>query len=342
MGRQVIVGAGTIGSALAERLAAQGHDVAVVSRRGVAPVGPGITGVALDASQVEPLAALATGAEVIYNCANPSYHRWETDWPPLAASLLAAAERSGAVLVTLSNLYGYGPVPHAMSESDPLSATSRKGRVRTAMWLDAKAAHDAGRVRATEVRASDYFGPGITSAGMLGERVVPRILDHRAILLPGNLDVPHSWTFVADVVTALEIVGRDPRALGRAWHVPTAAPASVRTMVDRLAAVAGLDTPAVRRLPWGVLGAAGLVVTDLREMREIAYQFDAPFVVDSSDFSTTFGVCPTELDAALRSTVAWWRRQRGFPLPSMLVSISSRQMGEPVGSGRLWAREHTG
>ena len=325
MGRQVIVGAGTIGTALAESLAQAGHEVVVVSRHGTAPVAPGIAGVALDATEAESLAALSSGSEVIYNCASPSYHRWESEWPPLAAALLYAAERTGAVLVTLSNLYGYGPVPHAMSETDPLAATSRKGRVRAAMWLDARAAHETGRLRATEVRAADYFGPGITSTSMLGERVVPRILDHRPVRQPGDLDAPHSWTFVDDVVTALEIAGRDPRAWGHAWHVPTAAPASVRTMVERLASTAGLDAPAVRRLPWGVLSAAGLVVADLREMHEIAYQFDAPFVVDSTAFSTTFGVRATDLDVALRATLEWWRRRRGFPLPATArPSMSSR------------------
>jgi nucleoside-diphosphate-sugar epimerase len=324
MGRQVIVGAGSIGSALAERLATQGHDVVVVSRHGTAPLVTGVAGVALDATDPDALAALAGGAEVVYNCANPPYHRWATDWPPLAAALLTAAERSGAVLVTLSNLYGYGPVPHAMSESDPLGATSRKGRVRVAMWLDAKAAHVAGRVCATEVRASDFFGPGITSNGVLGERVVPRVLDHRSILSLGDLDAPHSWTFVDDVVTALEIAGRDPRAWGHAWHVPTSAPASIRTMVERLAAAARLDAPVVRRLPWGVVRAAGVVVPDLRELHEIAYQFDAPFVVDSSAFSDTFGVRATDLDAALQTTVEWWRRRRGFPLASVHPAMSSR------------------
>jgi nucleoside-diphosphate-sugar epimerase len=317
MGRQLIVGAGTIGSALAVRLADQGHEVVVVSRRGTAPSDAGITGVALDATDADGLVALAGGAEVIYNCANPTYHRWETDWPPIAAAILAAAERSGAVLVTLSNLYGYGPVEHAMVETDPLAATSRKGRVRAAMWRDALATHEAGRLRATEVRASDYFGPGITTTGLLGERVVPRILDHRSIMLPGDLDAPHSWTFVDDVVTALEIAGRNPLAWGRAWHVPTAAPATVRVMVAALADAAGLDAPAVRRLPWGVLSAAGIVVADLRELREIAYQLDAPFVVDSRAFSQAFGVAATDLDTALRATIAWWRQRRGFPLPSL-------------------------
>jgi len=324
MGRQVIVGAGTIGSALAVRLAERGHDVVVASRRGSSPTARGVAGVALDATDVEGLAALARGADVIYNCANPPYHQWTTDWPPLAAAMLAASERSGAVLVTLSNLYGYGPVAHAMVETDPLAATSQKGRVRAQMWIDALAAHEAGRLRATEVRASDYYGPGITATGVLGERVVPKVLDHRSIVLPGDLDAPHSWTFVDDVVTALEIAGRDERAWGSPWHVPTATPASVRSMVDGVARAAGLDAPAVRRLPWGVLGAVGLVVADVRELREIAYQFDEPFVVDSTAFASTFGMRATDTDTALGSTVEWWRRRRGFPLPSIRPALATR------------------
>ena len=80
----------------------------------------------------------------MYNCANPPYHRWPELWPPLAAAMLAAAERTGAVLVTMSNLYGYGPVDGPMTEDLPLRPTTAKGRVRAAMWHDALAAHQAG------------------------------------------------------------------------------------------------------------------------------------------------------------------------------------------------------
>ncbi len=315
MGRHVVVGAGTIGRALARRLAAAGDEVVLVSRRGTGAGASGVLAVAADATDARALTAIATGAEVLYNCANPRYHRWERDWPPLAASLLASAAASGAVLVTLSNLYGYGPVDHALSETDPLLARTRKGRVRADMWLQALAAHQHGAVRATEVRASDFFGPGLTAAGVLGERVVPRILDQATISLLGDLDAPHSWTFVDDVVSALVVAGADERAWGRAWHAPTSEPRSPRAAVGALAAAAGLPAPPLRSVPWSLVRAAGLFAPDLRELREIAYQFDAPFVLDSSRFTSTFGVAPTPFDEACRETVEWWRRTRGFPLP---------------------------
>jgi hypothetical protein len=52
------------------------------------------------------------------------------------------------------------------------------------------------------------------------------------------------------------------------------------------------------------LRAAGLVSPTVRTLREIRYQVDAPFVVDSSRFSQTFAAAPTLTHDALRETVA--------------------------------------
>jgi nucleoside-diphosphate-sugar epimerase len=323
MGQHVIVGAGTIGRALAIRLVASGHEVTMVSRRGHGPNAQGVTAISLDAADRDALCEVVGGAEVLYNCANPSsYGHWERAWPPIAASVLAAAAASGAVLVTLSNLYGYGPVDHALCERDALAATSTKGRVRAAMWHEVRTAHEAGWVRATEVRASDFFGPGITSTGVLGAHVVPKILDHKTIALVGDPDAPHSWSYVDDVVRALEVVGQDERAWGRAWHAPTSAPRAAREAVAALADAAGLDAPAVRRIPWPVVRAIGVLMPPLRGLHEIAYQFDAPFVVDSRDFTETFGHAPTPFEDACAATIGWWRRRRGFPLPSLAEAPS--------------------
>jgi hypothetical protein len=69
------------------------------------------------------VAAAARGAAALYNAVNPAYHRWPTDWPPVAAALLTAAERTGAVLVTMSNLYAYGRPAGPMTPETPLAAT---------------------------------------------------------------------------------------------------------------------------------------------------------------------------------------------------------------------------
>jgi nucleoside-diphosphate-sugar epimerase len=263
----VIVGAGPIGSGVARLLAQAGKSVLVVSRSGSGPAIDGVDRVAADAANVEAMATLSKGAAAIYNCANPPYHRWPTDWPPIANSLLGAAERSGAVLVTVSNLYGYGPAwaalgvdgydeAHPMTEDTPLAAPGRKGGVRRQMWRDALAAHEAGRIRAVEIRSSDYVGPGAES--VLGERVVPRVLAGKGALVLGRTDRLHTWSFTEDVARMAVVAGSDPRAWGRPWHTPSNAPRTQQGAVDDLARVAGVAPVPVRSLPSLVLRGLSL------------------------------------------------------------------------------------
>jgi nucleoside-diphosphate-sugar epimerase len=306
----VIVGAGTVGTAIALRLAEEGQQVRLVSRRGRGPNRPGIENVAGDATDGSALAGLCTGASVLYNCANPSsYARWASQWPPLAAGILTAAEASGAVLVTLSNLYGYGPVDVPMTEGLPLAATGKKGRIRAAMWSDALVAHRSGRAPVAEARGSDYFGPGFTETAHMGSRVVPRIMAGKTVRVLGDPDAPHTWTYLDDVVATLVVLGRDERAWGRAWHVPSGPPLSQRQMVTALAGAAGVPAPAVAALPAWALRALGVVSPVVREMDEVLYQFDRPFIMDSSAVTTTFGLTATPVDRAARTTVDWWKNE---------------------------------
>lgn len=303
----VVVGAGATGTATALLLADSGERVRVVTRSGNGPAHPGVELVAADAADEAAFALASEGAAVIYNCANPPYHRWTTDWPPVAASLLAAAERHGAVLATLSNLYGYAPPTAPMKPSDPLDATSVKGGVRAAMWHEAKAAHDAGRVRAVEVRASDFIGPGIGPTAHMGDRVVPRVLAGKSVSLVGRTDVAHSWTAIADVAAALVAVGRDERAWGRAWHVPTAPPMTQEELVHRMCWLAGVDPVKVKALPSFVLTLAGMAVPAMREMKEVLYQFEAPFVIDSSETTEVLGLTHTPIDDTLTAALDSYR-----------------------------------
>jgi len=303
---QVIMGSGPVGSATAMRLAEQGQRVRVLTRSGSGPAVDGVERIAADATDTERLTGLLAGAEAVYNCANPPYHRWTTDWPPLAASMLRAAERAGVVLVIMSNLYGYGPVDHPISERDPLGATGPKGRVRAAIWTQALAAHQAGRVRVTEARAADYFGPGVGQQSPIGQRAVPRLLRGRPVRVFGDPDAPHSWTYVPDIATALATLGTDERAWGRAWHVPTNPPMSQRELFGALADIAGLPAPSVGVIPAWQLWVARALIPFVRELQEVRYQFERPFVIDSSVYRTTFRARPTPMEDALAATLACW------------------------------------
>jgi uncharacterized protein YbjT (DUF2867 family) len=112
---KVVVGAGATGGPTALLLAESGEQVRLVSRRGSGPGHPNIARVAADATDATTLAEVAIGASTLFNCAMFPYDRWPELWPPLAASLLAAAEQTGGDYVMLGNAYGYGPVDGDMT-----------------------------------------------------------------------------------------------------------------------------------------------------------------------------------------------------------------------------------
>ncbi len=300
MAEHVIVGAGAVGSAAALLLAGSGKRVRLVSRRGGGPEHPAIERVAADATDAQRLTELSSGAAALYNCANPQYHQWFTDWPPLAAALLTAAERSGAVLATMSNVYGYGPVDGPISQKTPLAATHPKLRLREQLWQDALSAQHDGRIRATEVRASDYIEQNSLLSTAIGK---PLLAGSRAYS-PWPLDVPHSWTSISDCARALVTVAADERSLGQAWLVPTGPALTVRQLAARFAEVNGAPAAKLTAIPYPVMWAAGVFSPLIRELRITRYQFTAPFVLDSSATTEMFGLKPTPLDDALREAAA--------------------------------------
>jgi nucleoside-diphosphate-sugar epimerase len=293
MGRQVIVGAGPVGTALARELLSRGEEVRIITRSGSGI--DGVDKVAANAADANRLAELADGAVAIYNCVNPPYDRWVQDWPPVADALLSAAERSGAVLAITGNLYGYGPVDAPMTEETPLAATGTKGRVRNKMWLDALAAHRAGRIRTFEVRGSDYLGGN----SLLSAIVTPAWRKGRRAMVPAPLDVPHTFTDVREVATLLALGATDERAWGRVWHVPSADPVTIREVTAIAATQLGVPNK-VSGLPYGAVWAAGMFNPVVKELRETQHQFRKPFVLDSTLAQKTFGLSPRPIEDSVR------------------------------------------
>lgn len=301
----VVLGNGIVGSRLASRLAKLGNRVLLISRTESGLVIPNVQRLKADASSVESLSSVAPVATFIYNCVNPPYDKWDKEWPSINKAVIEYAIRTQAVLVTCSNLYGYGPHAGMLTEETPLNATWKNGRVRAEMWLQVKEHHDAGRIRATEVRGSDYICASEQSR--MGDRVVPRLLKGKSVQLLGNLDKLHTWTDPDDVALLMMRVAHEEVAWGRPWHVPSNSPMSQRHVIRDIAHELGVKDPKASSVPPLIEKALGFFNPIMRELSHTAYQFNEPFIMSDEKSRKTFGLKPKPWNLVIKDLVNQYR-----------------------------------
>jgi nucleoside-diphosphate-sugar epimerase len=311
----VVFGAGQVGSALAARLATLSLPVRMVSRHRPSTQLDGVDWRAADATDPEAATEAAKDAAVVYQCLNAPYTDWPKRFPPLQRGVLTAAERNSALLVSLENVYGYGPTEgKPMTEDLPLAATTVKGRIRAAMTNELLAAADAGRVRIAIGRASDFFGPGATESS-LGERVFGNAVAGKRADFIGDPGLPHTYSYVPDIAAGLATLGTDKRAVGGVWHLPGPETVTTRALLELVAKDVGHPV-GVRVLPKLAVRAIGLFNPIVRELVELSYEFDQPFVLDTTKYQSTFGTHATPLPAAITATVAWYRNRSASSNPA--------------------------
>ena len=302
----VVFGTGAVGMSLIEQLHTDGKRVRAVNRSGSADVPAGVEVVGGDASREEFAIEASTGADVVYSSLNPPYTSWPEMFPPLQAAVIEGAASAEAKIVAVDNLYMYGPTDgQPLTEDLPHSATTRKGSVRAQMAKDLMAAHESGKVRVTVGRASDYFGPrGLVSA--MGERVFYPALAGKKAQVMGDPDQLHSYSYLPDVARDLIVLGESSKADGKAWHLPNAPAITTREFIGMVYASAG-NEPSIQAMPRFMVSAVGLFNGNVRELKEMLYEFEEPFVVDDSRFESAFGGSATPLSEAIEATIAWFR-----------------------------------
>jgi len=302
----VIWGTGSGGMSVMRALTTKGETVRMVNRSGKADVPLNVQVIAADAYNPDSAREACNGATVVYQCAKPPYNEWPQKFPTLQANILEATASIGAKLIIGDNLYMYGEVPNRpITEDLPIAATTRKGRTRALVAEAALAAHRNGTVQVAIGRGSDFFGPGAMDSAM-GERAFPPALQGKTASLFGNIDLPHTYTFIDDFGKAMATLGERDEALGQVWHVPNAETLTTRQLMTMAFAEMGKPARMSGMGKW-MMRMAGIFIVDARESVEMMYAFEKPFIVDSTKFERAFGVRATPHREAIRQTIEWYR-----------------------------------
>ncbi len=306
----VVFGAGQVGVILAELLIASGKRVRLVKRNNSSV--PATSELMIgDATDAAFCIKACIGAKVVYHCINPEYSAkaWGMMLQPIMNNLIAAAGSIGARLVVLDNLYILGRTGgKSMNEETQTNPCSKKGEVRARVAESLLDAHRQGKVQAVCGRAADFYGPRGTLT-LFGDYFWKPVLSGKAAMTPANLDVVHTYHYIPDVAQGLAALGSADDSIISAqpiWMLPCQPAVTTREMGKRFEPFLGRSVN-MKAMPGWLLKSLGMFMPIMRELGEMTYQWDEPFIVDDSRFRENFNDRPASVDEAAKTTVEWAR-----------------------------------
>jgi nucleoside-diphosphate-sugar epimerase len=282
--------------------------VRIVRRSAAGEAEPGLTWMSGNLLETSFADDACRGAAVVYHCVSPPrYDRWLSDLPPLFAAITGAAERAGARLVLLDNVYMYGHAQgKAYTEDTAMQPCSEKGRLRAELAQDLLDKQARGELELAIGRAADFFGPGSVTTAVFHQRFFDQLAAGKKVDMTGNPDAKHSYSYTPDVARGLAVLGTSPESWGKIWHLPVAFQGTTRELAQHFATALG-QSLRIRPVPRWMLHLLGVFSPLIRATIEMSYQFEEDYTVDDTRFRETFGigpdVGPTELAEAVRATL---------------------------------------
>ena len=302
-GLNVVIGAsGGVGSAVTRLLAGDSVNVRAANRSGSFDAPAAVETVATDALDAETVRQTCAGAATVFHCAHPEEDY--SQFVPMTENIVAGAEAAGAKLIMAASAYPYGKVDGPMTEDMPYHPEAPSGEYHARGAEIVMEAHEAGRVRAAIGRASNYFGPnaGRTWPGIDFEDA--RKGETAQVI--GDVDEPHTYTYVDDFANALITLAENEQALGQVWHVPGAETLTTRQFLEMVYSEANHELN-IRAGSRFILTVMGWFNSDIVPALEVLYQFERPFILDDTKYRTAFGGEATPSEVAIRRTLGWFQ-----------------------------------
>lgn len=307
--KHLIFGTGPLGLWTMDKLIARGYTTITLANRSGAtaePLPDGVRVVSTDLYDAAKVRLLAEQADVIFFTAQPEYTEWPEQFPPLVQGLIDGIRGLDVRLVFGDNLYMYGSTNGAPIHEDlPHKPHGHKGKTRARLAEMLLAAHEAGDIRVAIGRGSDFYGPRVRSS-TLGDVFFGAVVAGKSADLIGNLDLPHTYTYIEDFANALVTLSEQDDAFGRAWHIPNDTTLTTRRFIALVEAAHG-EPIKVRTANRWMVRALGLFNPILREYNEMYYEFAEPHIVDDAQYREAFGSGVVGNQEAIARTLTWWK-----------------------------------
>ncbi len=309
---QTILGAGgAIGEGLAKALTAYTKDIRLVARN-PKKVNESDQLLQADLLSKEEVMHAVEGSEVVYLTVGLPYKAkvWQEQWPVLMKNTIEACKQHQSKLVFFDNVYMYDrdSLKH-MTEKTVVRPSSDKGRVREQIANMVMEAHERGDIKALIARSADFIG---TKNSVPVEMIYKNLAKGKGAQWVASLDKIHSFTDCYDAAIGTAMLGNAPTAFGEIWHLPTdATPLTARQWVALFANEMHVKAKATAMPIW-LFGILGIFIPVLKELKEMAYQYDRDYYFDSSKFNRRFEYKPSTPEVSVKRVVDYFSKEKSM------------------------------
>ena len=284
-----ILGAGgAISDGLLKELTARNEPIRLVGRNPKPAPGAAET-VAADLSNLESTLKAVSGSRIAFLLAGLKYDLkvWSDLWPRIMHNAIEACRKFNTKLVFFDNVYMYGRVNGAMTEETPFHPCSKKGEIRAQIATMLLNEVKAGNLTALIARAPDFYGPRVRT-GIPNVLVFDKFAKGATASWLANDSVKHSFAFTPDAARSVMLLADSDGAWNQTWHVPTAAdPPTGKEFIELAAREFGIHAK-YRVLNRPMVWVGGWFDSNVRELYEMLYQYDADYIFDSTKFDRAF------------------------------------------------------
>ncbi|MES3152002.1 NAD-dependent epimerase/dehydratase family protein [Sphingomonas faeni] len=297
-----VFGYGAVGKPIVALLVARGDRVRVATRTKPPTLPASVEHVRCDVLDAGDVRAALDGAAQAVLAVGFAYDSrvWRTTWPQTMTNIVEGCAAAGTRLVFIDNLYQLGPQTAPRTEEMAMTTMGEKPAILAEVariWQDAR-----DRVRIATLRCSDFYGPGV-DVSHLGVSAFGELARNKPAQLLVPADTPHDFAYVPDIARAAIILLDAPDAdFGQAWNMPCATTRTPRALLAIGAAALGRRLR-VLAVPFVLLRPIGLVYRFAREVVDVGFTWDRPYVVDGGKFTRRFGFVPTPFELGVPATV---------------------------------------
>jgi nucleoside-diphosphate-sugar epimerase len=125
------------------------------------------------------------------------------------------------------------------------------------------------------------------------------------------LDVPHTFAHTSDNGRALVELALDETTYGEVWHLPVSRPVTALEVNELFNNELGTTFKLLQLSPL-MLSLLGLFIPPIKEIKEMLYQFESPYMMSDAKFRAHFpDFHVTRLEAGIQEMVHFFKGRNG-------------------------------